>query len=113
MSTPRIDDELWAALGDPDATAGPRPAAGRRTSHVHVVERAGSRSPARRSPSTSLVLDRAGLVRSAEVGRERRFEIDERRLARAAAQLQAVGATWDARLSRIKRIAETIQQTQK
>ena len=60
-----------------------------------------------------LVLDRAGLVRSDEVGRERRFRVDERQLARAAAQLQSVGAAWDARLSRIKRIAESIQQSQK
>jgi DNA-binding transcriptional ArsR family regulator len=112
MSTPRIDDELWSALGDPTRrqlldlllAGGP-----------HTSTSLSERLPVTRQAVAKhlAVLDRAGLVRSAEVGRERRFEIDERRLARAAAQLQAVGATWDARLSRIKRLAETLQQTQK
>ncbi|MEV4326022.1 hypothetical protein ACIBI0_33310 [Microbispora rosea] len=43
------------------------------------------------------------------MGRERRYEVDEAQLARAIDQLSAVGATWDARLQRIKRIAEQIQ----
>ncbi|WP_433834052.1 ArsR/SmtB family transcription factor [Actinoplanes sp. CA-015351] len=55
------------------------------------------------------VLDRAGLVRSAAAGRERRYEVDEAQLGRAVAQLTAVGSAWDARLGRIKRIAEAIQ----
>jgi hypothetical protein len=46
-------------------------------------------------------------------GRERRHEVDEAQLARAVAQLSAVGATWDARLRRIKRIAEAIQRDQR
>ena len=56
------------------------------------------------------VLDRAGLVHATPAGRERRYEVDEAQLARAVAQLSAVGATWDARLQRIKRIAERIQR---
>jgi hypothetical protein len=36
--------------------------------------------------------------------------VDEAQLARAVAQLSSVGAAWDARLRRIKRIAETIQR---
>ena len=58
------------------------------------------------------VLDRAGLVRSTTHGRERRYRVDEIQFARAVAQLSAVGSAWDARLQRIKRIAETIQRTQ-
>ena len=42
-------------------------------------------------------------------GRERRYRVDEAQLARAAAQLADVGSTWDARLRRIKSIAEAIQ----
>ena len=40
-----------------------------------------------------------------------RYQVDEAQLARAVAQLSEVGATWDARLRRIKRIAEAIQRT--
>ena len=58
------------------------------------------------------VLDRAGLVHAVAVGRERRYQVDEAQLARAVAQLASVGATWDARLRRIKRIAEAIQRSQ-
>jgi hypothetical protein len=36
--------------------------------------------------------------------------VDEKQLARAVAQLNTVGATWDARLRRIKRLAEAIEQ---
>jgi predicted ArsR family transcriptional regulator len=58
------------------------------------------------------VLDRAGLVRAAAAGRERRYRVDDAQLARAIAQLASVGTAWDARLRRIKRIAEAIQRTQ-
>ena len=57
------------------------------------------------------VLDRVGLVNVTPAGRERRYEVDEAQLARAVAQLSSVGATWDARLHRIKTIAEAIQRT--
>jgi len=58
------------------------------------------------------VLDRVGLVHVTPSGRERLYEVDEAQLARAVAQLSTVGATWDARLQRIKRIAEAIQRGQ-
>lgn len=58
------------------------------------------------------VLDRAGLVHGTPSGRERVYEVSEAQLARAVAQLSTVGAAWDARLHRIKRIAETIQRSQ-
>lgn len=57
-----------------------------------------------------VVLDRVGLVSSAAVGRERQYRIDEAQLARAVAQLNAVGELWDARLRRIKNIAEALQR---
>jgi hypothetical protein len=40
-----------------------------------------------------------------------RYRVDDAQLARAVAQLSAVGATWDARLQRIKRMAEAIQRS--
>ncbi len=55
------------------------------------------------------MLDRVGLVHGSLSGRERRYEVDEAQLGRAVAQLASVGATWDARLNRIKRIAEAIE----
>ena len=56
------------------------------------------------------VLDRVGLVHVTPAGRERRYQVDEAQLARAVKQLSSVGAAWDARLQRIKRIAEAIQR---
>jgi hypothetical protein len=41
-----------------------------------------------------------------------RYRVDDAQLARAVAQLSTVGAAWDARLRRIKRIAEAIQRGQ-
>jgi len=40
-----------------------------------------------------------------------RYRVDDAQLARAVAQLNSVTSAWDARLQRIKRIAEAIQQT--
>lgn len=56
------------------------------------------------------VLARAGLVHGTTAGREHRYQVDQAQLALAGAQLTSVGAGWDARLQRIKRIAETIQR---
>jgi hypothetical protein len=49
-------------------------------------------------------------VQATSRGRERQFRVDQTQLARAIAQLADVGAAWDGRLRRIKRIAETIQR---
>jgi ArsR family transcriptional regulator, cadmium/lead-responsive transcriptional repressor len=59
------------------------------------------------------VLDRVVLVRATKAGREKRYRVDQAQLARAVAQLASVGSAWDARLERIKHIAETIQRNQK
>lgn len=108
MST-AVDDELWSAIGDPTR---------RRMVDLLLVDGRGTATtlsaqlPVTRQAVTKhlALLDRVGLVRSEPAGRERRYQVDEKQLARAVAQLNAVGATWDARLRRIKRIAETIQQ---
>lgn len=56
------------------------------------------------------VLDRVGLVHATRSGRQRIYRVDSAQLARATAQLAAVGREWDARLGRIKRLAENIQE---
>lgn len=108
MTAP-VDDALWSAIGDPTRRA---------MIELLLTERTGTAtSLSERLPVTRqavakhlAVLDRVGLVRSTIVGRERRFELDEAQLARAAAQLAEVGAAWDARLARIKRLAEAIER---
>lgn len=108
MTAP-VDDALWSAIGDPTRRA---------MIELLLTERTGTAtSLSERLPVTRqavakhlAVLDRVGLVRSTTVGRERRFELDEAQLARAAAQLAEVGAAWDARLARIKRLAEAIER---
>jgi DNA-binding transcriptional ArsR family regulator len=106
----RIDDDLWAAIGDPTR---------RRMLDLLLVESGGTAtSLGRQLPVTRqavakhlAVLDRVGLVRSAPAGREKRYQVDETQLARAVAQLTAVGSAWDARMQRIKAIAEAISRT--
>jgi DNA-binding transcriptional ArsR family regulator len=104
-----IDDELWSAIGDPIR---------RRVIDLLLADGSGTpttlsgRLPITRQAVTKhlTVLDRAGVVHATPTGRERRYEVDEAQLARAVRQLQDVGKTWDARLNRIKRIAEEIQR---
>ena len=45
-------------------------------------------------------------------GREKKYRVDDTRLAVAVAQLESVGSAWDARLQRIKRIAERMEADQ-
>ncbi len=105
-----VDDDLWSALGDPTR---------RRMLDLLLIEGGTATSLGRQLPVTRQavakhlsVLDRVGLVRSSSAGREKRYQVDQVQFARAVAQLSAVGAAWDARLDRIKRIAETIARTQ-
>ncbi|MFE6338182.1 ArsR/SmtB family transcription factor [Streptomyces sp. NPDC057806] len=109
--TVSVDDELWSAVGDPTR---------RRMLDVLLADGGGTATTlsgqlpvTRQAVAKHLgVLHRVGLVQVTPSGRERRYEVDEAQLARAVAQLSAVGATWDARLQRIKRIAEAIQRGQ-
>lgn len=106
-----IDDELWSAIGDPTR---------RRLLDMLLTGGGGTATSlsdqlpvSRQAVAKHLgVLDRAGLVHGVTAGRERRYDITEAQFARAVAQLNAVGTAWDARLARIKRIAETIQRSQ-
>lgn len=104
-----VDDELWSAIGDPT-----------RRHMIDVMLLDGEdtatgiaqRLPVSRQAVTKHlgVLDRAGLVHPTSVGREVRYRVDEAQLARVIAQLTAVGDTWDRRMQRIKRLAESIQR---
>ena len=106
-----VDDDLWSAIGDPTR---------RRLLDLLLLAGDGTATSlgqqlpvSRQAVAKHLgVLDRVGLVRGTAAGREKRYRVDEEQLARAAAQLSSVGSTWDARLQRIKRIAEAIQRTQ-
>ncbi|GAA4366294.1 metalloregulator ArsR/SmtB family transcription factor [Nocardioides caricicola] len=110
MTGSAVDDDLWSAIGDPTR---------RSMIDLLLVEGSGTAtSLSERLPVTRqavskhlAVLDRAGLVHASPAGRERHFHVDAAQLARAAAQLAAVGDAWDARLSRIKRLAEQIERT--
>lgn len=105
-----VDDDLWSAIGDPTR---------RRMLDLLLTGAGTATTLSERLPVTRqavakhlLVLDRVGLVHVTPAGRERRYRVDEAQLARAVAQLADVGATWDARLRRIKAIAEAIQRSQ-
>ena len=105
----QVDDDLWSAIGDPTR---------RRLLDLLLVSGEGTATSlgqqlpvTRQAVAKHLgVLDRVGLVRSAPAGREKRYRVDDAQLARAVAQLSSVGSAWDARLQRIKRIAEAIQR---
>jgi predicted transcriptional regulator len=107
-----VDDDLWSAIGDPTR---------RRMLDLLLVRGDGTATTlSQQMPVTRQavakhlgVLDRVGLVQATPAGREKRYRVDEAQLARAVAQLTSVGAAWDARLQRIKRIAEAIEQNRK
>jgi ArsR family transcriptional regulator, cadmium/lead-responsive transcriptional repressor len=107
----QVDDDLWSAIGDPTR---------RRLLDLLLVEGESTATAlSQQLPVTRqavakhlTVLDRVGLVRGTAAGREKRYRVDDAQLARAVAQLASVGSAWDARLRRIKRIAEAIQRTQ-
>jgi len=110
--TATVDDDLWSAVGDPTR---------RRLLDLLLAEGHGtSTSLSEQLPVTRqavakhlVVLDRVGLVHGTPAGREKRYRVDEAQLERAVAQLSAVGDAWDARLRRIKRIAEAIERSQR
>ena len=107
--TAAVDDDIWSAVGDPTR---------RRMLDLLLADGGGTATSlsaqlpvTRQAIAKHLgVLDRAGLVHASPAGRERRYRVDEAQLGRAVAQLSAVGSAWDARLRRIKRIAEAIQR---
>jgi DNA-binding transcriptional ArsR family regulator len=106
-----VNDDLWSAIGDPTR---------RRMLDLLLATGDGTATSlseqlpvTRQAVAKHLgVLDRVGLVQATPAGRERRYRVDEAQLERAVTQLNAVGSAWDARLRRIKQIAEAIQKNQ-
>jgi DNA-binding transcriptional ArsR family regulator len=104
-----FDDDLWSAIGDPTR---------RHVLDLLLADGGGTattladRLPVSRQAVTKhlAVLERAALVQATPAGREKRYEVNDAQVARAVAQLAAVGSTWDARLRRIKHIAEAIER---
>lgn len=109
--TTAVDDDLWSAVGDPTR---------RHLLDLLLLEGASTATAlSEQLPVTRqgvakhlAVLDRAGLVHGTSAGRERRYQVDEAQLARAATQLASVGSAWDGRLRRIARIAERLEAHQ-
>ncbi|MEP7113359.1 MAG: metalloregulator ArsR/SmtB family transcription factor [Ilumatobacteraceae bacterium] len=107
-----IDDDLWSAIGDPTR---------RRMLDLLVVSGDGTAtSLSERLPVTRQavakhlgVLERVSLVSVTTAGRERRYQVNDVQLGRAVTQLASVGAGWDARLQRIKQIAEAIERNKR
>ncbi|KQV76568.1 ArsR family transcriptional regulator [Aeromicrobium sp. Root344] len=104
--TTAVDDELWSAIGDPTR---------RRMLDLMLHGDGTATTLSEQLPVTRQavakhlgVLDRVGLVQATAAGREKRYRIDQAQFARAVAQLNDVGRTWDARLGRIKQISEAI-----
>lgn len=106
-----INDALWSAIGDPTR---------RRMLDLLLATGAGTATSlseqlpvTRQAVAKHLgVLDHVGLVQATPAGREKRYRVNEAQLGRAVAQLNAVGNTWDARLRRIKQIAEAMNNSE-
>jgi DNA-binding transcriptional ArsR family regulator len=102
-----VDEELWAAIGDPS-----------RRRVLDTLLTRGTATPTALADDLPLtrqavtkhlaVLDRAGLVSARRQGREVRFAVDPGRLSEAQEALTAVARSWDRRLLAIKRIAEEL-----
>lgn len=103
-----IDDALWSAIGDPTR----RRLISLLAKSVSTPTSLSEQVPVSRQAIAKQldVLESVGLVHSTPFGRERRYDVDEAQLARAVRQLREVGEVWDARLSRIKQIAEQLQR---
>jgi DNA-binding transcriptional ArsR family regulator len=105
MTTP-VDDQLWSAVADPSR---------RRVLDLLVVNGevsaswlAGHVPFSRQAVSKHLVvLEEAGLVSRRKQGKEVLYQIQADRLDQAARAMAELAAQWDARLSTIKRLAET------
>jgi DNA-binding transcriptional ArsR family regulator len=110
--TADIDDDLWAAIGDPTRL---------RVLDLLLTSGSGTASSlSRELPVTRqavakhlAILERTGLVHPEPAGREVRYVVDPDQFARACAQVSRVSRDWDGRLRRIKAIAEAIEKTKK
>jgi DNA-binding transcriptional ArsR family regulator len=105
-------DELWSAVGDPTRRRVLDLLLDRGEATATVL--AGELPVTRQAVVKQLaVLNRAGLVDGRRQGREMRYAIRPQRLDAATRSMAQVAAGWDARLSAIKRIAESAAREQR
>ena len=105
-------DELWSAVADPTRRRVLDVLLDRGQATATIL--AGELPVTRQAVAKHLaVLDRAGLVEGRRRGREVRYEIRPQRLDAATRSIAQVAAEWDARLSAIKRIAESAAREQR
>lgn len=67
---------------------------------------AGSRVTRQAVSKHLLVLQHAGLVRSARRGRERIWQLEQKRLREARLYLESISAQWDESLNRLRALVE-------
>jgi DNA-binding transcriptional ArsR family regulator len=107
--TTAVADDVWAAVGDPSR---------RRLldllldSGVSTPTKLAGRLPlTRQAVSKHLgVLERAGLVTSAPLGRETTYRIRADEFDRVARDMAETASRWNRRLRRIKALAEAIEK---
>jgi DNA-binding transcriptional ArsR family regulator len=103
--TPRSDDELWSAIGEPS-----------RRRVLDLLVRGGEASASwlagqvpfsRQAVSKHLVvLEQAGLISHRKQGREVLYRVDAERLDQASRAMAELASQWDRRLNFIKLLAE-------
>ena len=103
------DDELWEAIADPS-----------RRRVLDLIVSRGEATPTaiadelpitRQAVSKHLaVLERAGLIEGAKLGREMRYTVRPQRLDDAAQAIGLVASRWDRRLRAIKQLAEDLHR---
>jgi ArsR family transcriptional regulator, cadmium/lead-responsive transcriptional repressor len=104
-------DELWSAVADPTRRRVLDVLLDRGEATATIL--AGELPVTRQAVAKHLaVLGRAGLVEGTRRGREVRYAIRPQRLDAATRSMAQLAADWDARLSAIKRIAESVARGQ-
>jgi ArsR family transcriptional regulator, cadmium/lead-responsive transcriptional repressor len=99
-------DELWVAVADPTRRRLLSDLLARGDATATIL--AGDMPVTRQAVAKQLaVLDRVGLVEARRRGREVRYSVRPTQLRAAARALAEVAGEWDARLTSIKRIAES------
>ena len=106
IALPKVPAAVFAALGD--------------NTRLRLVVRLSGQGPmsitrlasgskvTRQAISKHLrVMERSGLVRSSRYGRERRWRLNERRLADARFYLDQISRQWDAALDRLRAFVES------
>jgi DNA-binding transcriptional ArsR family regulator len=105
-------DELWSAVADPTRRRVVDVLLDRGEATATIL--AGELPVTRQAVVKQLgVLSRAGLVEGRRRGREVRYAVRPQRLDVATSAMAEVAAEWDARLSAIKRIAESVAREQR